>query len=224
MEKTILTPKQLEFLELIKVDPEITKRFYLTGGTALAEFYLKHRLSEDIDLFTEENEVDQKIIEAYLKKISTILSVKKIDRSVFMGLVSYFLIFKDGNKLKVDFNYYPFPRIEKGLKFGKLQIDSVRDIAVNKVHTIFVSPRDRDYIDLYFIMKNGNYDLNQLILDAKIKFDWHIDKLTLVSQLLRVKEIKILETPKILVPFDKKEMDNFFIKEAKKLGISIFKE
>jgi len=68
MEKTILTSKQLEFLELVKVESEITKRFYLTGGTALAEFYLKHRLSEDIDLFTEEEEVDQKLIEAYLKK------------------------------------------------------------------------------------------------------------------------------------------------------------
>jgi len=224
MEKTILTPKQLEFLELVKVEPEITKRFYLTGGTALAEFYLKHRLSEDIDLFTEENEVDQKLVEAYLKKISVILSVKKIDRSVFMGLMSYFLIFKDSSKLKVDFNYYPFPRIEKVLKFGKLQIDSIRDIAANKVHTIFVSPRDRDYIDLYFIMKSGNFNLSQLIRDAKIKFDWHIDKLTLVSQLLRVKEIKILETPKILVPFDKKEMDDFFIKEAKKLTSSILKD
>ena len=68
MEKTILTSKQLEFLELIKVESQITERFYLTGGTALAEFYLKHRLSEDIDLFTEEEEVDQKLIEAYLKK------------------------------------------------------------------------------------------------------------------------------------------------------------
>ena len=84
---------------------------------------------------------------------------------------------------------------------GKLQIDSIRDIAANKVHTIFMSPRDRDYIDLYFIIKSGNFSLNQLILDAKIKFDWHIDKLTLVSQLLRVKEIKVLETPKIIVPF-----------------------
>jgi len=46
----------------------------------------------------------------------------------------------------------------------------------------------------------------------------------LVSQLLRVKEIKILETPKILVPFDKKEMDKFFIEEARKLGSSILKE
>ncbi|TRZ53269.1 hypothetical protein D4R99_01130 [bacterium] len=223
MGKTILTSKQLEFLELIKLEPQITKRFYLAGGTALAEFYLKHRLSEDIDLFTEEKEVDQKLIDAYLKKISTRLLIKKINRSVFMGLVSYFLIYKDGGKLKVDFNYYPFPRIENGLKFGKLQIDSIRDIAANKIHTIFINPRDRDYIDLYFIMKTQNLNLNQLIIDAKSKFDWDIDRLTLVSQLLRVKEIKILETPKMIIPFNKKEMDNFFIEEAKKLDVSILK-
>ncbi|MCD6318273.1 nucleotidyl transferase AbiEii/AbiGii toxin family protein [Candidatus Aerophobetes bacterium] len=30
--------------------------FYLTGGTALSEFYIGHRLSYDLDLFTGEKE------------------------------------------------------------------------------------------------------------------------------------------------------------------------
>ncbi len=222
MGKTILTPKQFEFLELIKVEPRITKAFYLTGGTALSEFHLKHRLSEDLDFFIEEKEVNQKLVEAYLKKISIKLSIKEIKRSVFMGLFSYSLTFKDGSKLKVDFNYYPFPRIEKGTKYGNLSIDSLRDIAANKVHTLFVKPRDRDYIDLYFIMKNSDLKLNQLILDAKAKFDWDIDKLTLASQFMRVKEAGVLETPKLLVPFDKKQMDDFFENEAIKLRKGIF--
>lgn len=222
MGKTILTPKQFEFLELVKVDLRVTKAFYLTGGTALSEFYLKHRLSEDLDFFTEEKEVDQGLIEAYLKKISTHIPIKEIKRSIFMGLFSYSLTFKDGGKLKVDFNYYPFPRIEKGTKYGTLSIDSLRDIAANKVHTLFVKPRDRDYLDLYFIMKNSDLKLNQLILDAKAKFDWDIDKLTLASQLLRVKEIDILETPKLLAPFDKRQMDDFFMSEANKLRKGIF--
>lgn len=33
---------------------EFKEIFYLTGGTALSVFYLKHRLSEDLDFFTEE--------------------------------------------------------------------------------------------------------------------------------------------------------------------------
>lgn len=75
MGKTILTPKQSQFLELTSKDKQITSRFYLTGGTALSEFYLKHRLSYDIDLFTEKQEVDQRLVEAFFKKISHALEV-----------------------------------------------------------------------------------------------------------------------------------------------------
>ena len=120
MGKTILTPKQLDFLELAQTQACITKRFYLTGGTALAEFYLKHRLSEDIDLFSEK-EVRPRVIEAFLKGISLKLGVSKIIKERFLGLYTYKLQYKDGGSLKIDFNYYPFPRIEKGVCFGKLK-------------------------------------------------------------------------------------------------------
>ena len=91
MGKTILTPKQLNFLELVQADTQITKRFYFTGGTALAEFYLQHRLSEDIDLFTEEEEVNQSVVLAFLKRISPKLSIVKISKKQFLGLFSFIL-------------------------------------------------------------------------------------------------------------------------------------
>src|SRR3989344_5515003 len=223
MGKTILTSKQLNFLELIQQDKQITKRFYFTGGTALAEFYLKHRLSEDIDLFTEQKEVDQKVVEVFLRKISPELSVVKISKSLFLGLVSFILHFKDGEKLKVDFNYYPFPRIEKGLKYKNLEVDSLYDIAVNKVHTLFMRARSRDYVDLYFILKRQDYSLEKLILDAKAKFDWDIERGGLISQFMRVVDIGIEDLPRMLVPFDIKKMEKFFLNEAKKLKKEILK-
>ena len=119
MGKTILTPKQLNFLEIIQQDKQITSRFYFTGGTALAEFYLQHRLSEDIDLFTEAQEVNQATVNAFLKRISPQLSIKEIKPTQFMGLFSYILVFNDNEQLKVDFNYYPFPRIHKGKKYKR---------------------------------------------------------------------------------------------------------
>lgn len=67
--------EQLNFLEFIQKEPQITKRFYWTGGTALSEVYLKHRLSEDIDLFNEIEEVDQTLIDGFLKKISIPLKI-----------------------------------------------------------------------------------------------------------------------------------------------------
>lgn len=221
MGQTILTPKQSQFLERIQVEPEITKRFYLTGGTALSAFYLHHRLSYDIDLFTENEEVDQKLVEVFLKTISPQLDVIQIKRSQFMGLFSYSLVYKDHDELKVDFSYYPFPRIQEGTSFKKLQIDSVYDIAVNKIHTIFTRPRSRDYLDLYFIMSQYKYPLDKLIMDAKIKFDWHIDKMTLASQFIRVKDVD--ESSLVVVPFDKKEMEKFFLSQAQLLKSGIFK-
>ena len=222
MGKNILTPKQLNFLQLAASNQQITKRFYLTGGTALSEFYLKHRLSEDIDLFCEKEEVEVSVVEAFLKKIAPELGIKKIKRSQFLGLTSHFLVYKDGEELKVDFNYYPFPRIGKGTNFDSLEIDSIYDIAVNKVHTLFMRPRPRDYVDLYFIMSKENYPLEKLIIDAKAKFDWDIDKVNLATQFIRVKD-SAEDFPKMLVPFNRKAMIEFFLAQARNLEPEIFK-
>lgn len=223
MGQTILTPKQSEFLELAQSESQIVKHFYLTGGTALAEFYLHHRFSEDIDLFSEKYEVNHSATDAFLKKISPKLKIKSIERSQFLGLVSYILTYKDGQKLKVDFNYYPFLRIEAGRKFGHLQIDSLIDIAANKIHTIFMKPRTRDYIDLFFIFKDKSMDLNALILLAKAKFDWDIDKMNLANQFIRVKDINKKDYPNVLVPFNLNEMECFFLTLAKDLKKDILK-
>lgn len=208
-------------MEHVSKDREITKQFYLTGGTALSEFYLQHRLSYDIDLFTEKQEVDQILTEAFLKKISQSLGVVEIKRSQMMGLVSYILVFDNGKELKIDFNYYPFPGIEKGASFKNLRVDSVYDIAANKLHTIFMQPRSRDYLDLYLIMQKYNYPLDKLILAAKAKFDWHIDKITLASQFIKVTDFD--ESSLMIIPFNKKAMDEFFLSLAKSLEGEIFK-
>jgi len=49
----IITAGQLDFLRAFS-SLEDSGHFYLTGGTALAEFYLGHRRSFDLDLFTAE--------------------------------------------------------------------------------------------------------------------------------------------------------------------------
>lgn len=48
---SLLTPSQKAFLTEFFKQP-VGQEFFLTGGTALAEYYLHHRYSEDIDLFT----------------------------------------------------------------------------------------------------------------------------------------------------------------------------
>ena len=186
----------------------------------MAEFYLHHRKSVDIDLFTEKEEIDFKATDAFLKRISSKLKIKKFDRSQFLGLVSYKLIYEDKNELKVDFNYYPFPPINKRVNFKGLKIDSVEDIAANKIHTLFMKPRGRDYVDLYCILQKYDFSLRKLVLDVKAKFDWDIDKITLASQFLKVKDFS--PDYQMVIPFNPKNMEAFYFKLAKSLEEDIF--
>lgn len=222
MGKTILTPKQLNFLELATKAGEITKRFYLTGGTALSEFYLKHRFSDDIDLFSEK-EVSHTLVEAFLQKIAPKLGIKKIVKQQILGLYTYKLQHKDGDSLKTDFSFYPFPRVEKGKNFGNLEISSLYDIAVNKIHTIAMRTNARDFVDIYFIFKETEYhDLQKIRLDSQAKFDWPLEAKNLINQFLKVKDLTGF--PKMLKPFNRKDLENFFLNLAKGLEKEIFKQ
>jgi hypothetical protein len=207
-------------LELVNQNKQITQKFYWTDGTVLAEFYLKHRLSEDIDLFCENEEVDQKLVEAFLRKSKDQLNIREIKGSNFLGLFSYHLIYNDQESLKIDFNYYPFGRIQKGAKYRNIEIDSLYDIAVNKVHTIAMKPRARDFIDIFFIVKEKKYTFHDLMMQSKAKFDWDIDHIQLGSQLLKAQDVK--DYPRMIKKIDNKKWQDFFVNEAKKLKKEIF--
>ena len=213
-EVKILTPQQESFLNLVGEEKSIRDNFYFTGGTPLAAFYLKHRLSEDIDLFSEE-EVDILQARNFIGKAQKKLRINKVDYRQYYGLHTFQLYFSETDILKVDFNYYPFPRIEKGLVYKNVSVDSALDIAVNKVHTIALKPRARDFIDIYFLIKDKNYDFKDLLAKAKIKFDWHIDAIQLGSMLLQSKNVK--DFPRMIRDINDKDWQDFFVEEAKKL-------
>src|SRR3989339_236476 len=51
---SILSDNQRRLLTLLSEEIRIYQTFYLSGGTALAEFYLQHRLSEDLDFILKQ--------------------------------------------------------------------------------------------------------------------------------------------------------------------------
>lgn len=218
--KEILTLHQKQFLEFASKIDYIYKNFYLTGGTALAAFYFHHRLSEDLDFFNENEEVNLQVLNRVLGKFEKENKVKKIEQRSIFGIHNFFFHFPNKEVLKVDFSYYPFPRIARGIKFKNIIIDSDYDIAVNKVHTIAMQPRARDFIDIYFLIKEKGYNINDLIMKARAKFDWHIDAIQLGSQLLKAKEVK--DFPRMIKKINHQEWQEFFVKEAKKLEKEVF--
>lgn len=151
--KTILSKKQQKLLEIISRDEKLCVFFYLTGDTALAEYYLYHRLSEDLDFFSEE-EFDPQMIFVFWKKVQKEAGIKKIDFQQSFNRNLFFL-YINKEIIKTEFTYFPFPRIENQKKIGNLAVDSLLDITVNKLFTIYQKPRARDFIDLYFILQAG---------------------------------------------------------------------
>src|SRR3990167_2091994 len=146
---SILSENQKTLLNLLSQEKAIYSNFYLTGGTALAEFYLHHRLSEDLDFFSEQ-EFDPQSISVILKKIQIAVGWKSIEYQQSFNRNLFFL-HTDTDVIKTEFTYFPFIRIEQKQKIGELFIDSIVDIAVNKIFTICQNPRSRDFIDLYLI-------------------------------------------------------------------------
>lgn len=221
---TILTPVQRKFLELVLKEPYLLRLYYWTGGTVLSEFYLHHRESYDIDLFTEKEEVNLPSVSKFISIAGKKLDAAQTSHARFLGLQSFHLSFAKGESLKVDFNYYPFPRINIGRKWNGIAIDSLQDIAVNKVHTIAMRPRERDYIDLYFILKdhvNALIAVRELIGLAKAKFDWHIESHQLGENFSKVVTVK--DIPKMLLPFKRDKMVDFYLALAKSLKKDIFR-
>ncbi|MBI4653190.1 nucleotidyl transferase AbiEii/AbiGii toxin family protein [Candidatus Kuenenbacteria bacterium] len=219
MAETILSQNQKKVLNIISRDKKICRFFYLSGGTALAEFYLKHRLSEDLDFFSE-NEFDAQAISVFLKKNKEILGIEKNDYEQSFNRNLFFLQLKK-DIIKTEFTYFPFLRINKSLKKDSLEIDSLLDIAVNKIFTIYQKPRARDFIDLYFINKKTGWKISELVKKAKIKFDFHIDPLQLGSQFILAESVK--DYPIMRKKINRKDWQNYFINEAQKLENLILK-
>ena len=147
---TLLSPFQNSFLvEFFR----LTQDFYLTGGTALSAFYLQHRYSEDLDLFTSNDAFFQKVDE-FVGEVSTRLKVAL--KPVL--ITSFFKHFKIGSQeslLTLHFSKdVPF-HVKPPNRFGEILVDSIEDITTNKICAALGRTEIKDLIDLYFLDKAG---------------------------------------------------------------------
>jgi len=215
--KEILTKNQITVLDKIGSDRFITENFYLTGGTALAAFYLNHRYSEDLDFFSEK-EFDIFNLNVFFSQIKKNLRIKKIDFQQSYNRNLFFLHF-DNEILKAEFTFFPFPRLDRGEKQKDLAIDSILDIGVNKLFTIYQRTKARDFIDLYSICRHKGYLVSDLIKKARIKFDWHLDLIQLGTQFVKATEAE--DYPRMIKNLPIQDWQNFFMEEAKKFKTEI---
>lgn len=149
--------KPTEQLMRFMATQDIVSDFVLVGGSALS-YYLKHRSSEDLDLFSSSDILNKAKIDQWVEKISKHNhSVKKIlDESQ----VDYII---DG--VKVSFCGSGLPCIHQNKKtlFNKLHIADLKVLTALKAKTIGSRSETRDYHDMAVLVQD--YGL-QCIINA----------------------------------------------------------
>ena len=125
----------------------LATNFFMTGGTTLAVFYLNHRTSEDLDFFSTQFR-DLGIIDLSLKRIF------KKDISLVQSSSDFFSYLIRGTKVDIVFD--PLSSVERRphvvLETGRqILIDTLDNIASNKLSAVVRRSEAKDLIDLYFI-------------------------------------------------------------------------
>lgn len=117
---------------------------------------------------------------------------------------------------KIDFAYYPYDPIDRPTVWEGLRVESLRDMTVNKVQAIATRFQARDYVDLWFLLREGpETDLDRLLGLVRAKFDAGVDRFALAHRFLMVSEVE--ELPRMIRPVSKDELVAFFEGLAKSL-------
>lgn len=214
---SIFTREQKIIFDGITKNQYIAQNFYFTGGTALSVSYLQHRYSEDLDFFCD-HQFDSQIVLNLMNSLKDKYHFHFQAESI-ENVHMYFIQFPNKKELKVDFNYYPYKRIEKGAVEDGIMIDSLLDIAVNKLLTINQRADVKDFVDFYFLEpKFGIWDL---IVGVRVKFGLELEPWLLSSDLLKIEDFDIL--PRMVKPLKMEDLKKFFRMKAQEVAKKVIK-
>lgn len=197
-----------------------SEHFYLTGGTALAEFYLKHRKSDDLHFFTPEEE----IIIPFSRGLEEMLKAEGMAIQRQRGLHTFVeLMAERGNETTMihltQDTAFRFEQTKEFPQYPELKVDSLVDIASNKLLTLFGRASLRDFIDVYVLIKKGLFGPQELIEKAKVK-DPGFDLYWLGVAFERIKTFKDNSTEMLLLvePVNFEELVVFFNQWREKIA------
>jgi hypothetical protein len=145
---------------LRKLEKEtVFKDYFLVGGTALA-LQIGHRISVDIDLFTQQElcipEITNYLIQNHAGNYQLLNSQKMIYQVVIEGI-------------KVDFVQHPFKLVEPVYYNNHITYLGKNDIAAMKLHAIETSGnRAKDFVDIFFLLKE--ISLEKMFESYRIKY------------------------------------------------------
>ncbi len=184
LHKETVQPGTLELIKQLQAEPDL-KKFYLVGGTALA-LQIGHRISDDIDFFTNQS-FDSTQLAEYLEK-NFQMSVHYLHKNTIKGFI---------HNVLVDLITHNYERVEPEIEIDGVKMLSKADIAAMKVNAITGNgTRIKDFIDLYFLLKE--FSFQQIIEFYRKKYNQRND-FHAVKSLTFFEDIDAASWPKMLL-------------------------
>jgi hypothetical protein len=128
---------------------ELAPIFYLAGGTALA-IQLGHRESIDLDWFSQAD-YDAQIAKRFLAVLGNFTVLGESSGTIH-GTI---------DDVKVSFLRYQYPLLFPLIEYEGISLADERDIAAMKIDAISSRGSKKDFIDLFFLLKE--YSLQEIL-------------------------------------------------------------
>lgn len=158
---------------VLLMQSKVFNEFRLIGGTALS-LQLGHRISVDIDLFTdaEYGSIDFDAIEEFLET-----NFNYVDNSfgTVVGMGKSYLIGEDrDNAVKLDLYYTTDPFMDPPLINDNLRMATLEEIIAMKIDVIQRTGRKKDFWDLYEVLPR--YSISEMIALHKKRYKYSHDE------------------------------------------------
>ncbi len=179
-------------------------KYYLAGGTALA-LYLGHRVSYDLDFFSQSPASPEEIRNQLVKDNQ--LEIFQNDQGTFNGILA---------ATKLSFFVYPYSLIEPLAQFENVKVASLADITCMKLEALASRGVKRDFIDMYFLLQDRSLQ-SALDLFQKKYAQQNISLSHILKSLVYFEDADPEPMPNMLVPADWETIKTFFRTEVKDL-------
>ena len=169
------------------------KDYYLVGGTALS-LHIGHRISEDIDLFTNSKLKKEEILSFIKSNISDDIKITNSEEKILQ-------LYSDNKKLKIDFVELPYKLINPLIKKDGICLVGMDDLAAMKVSATGTRGNEaKDFVDLYYILKYMS--IEKIFDNFKKKYETN-DILHYVRSAMYFDDIKEDSWKSIKIMYDK---------------------
>jgi predicted nucleotidyltransferase component of viral defense system len=176
-----LSKIQLAVLEALAQSP-LRNRFYWTGGTLLAEKYLHHRHSYDVDVFTDTPFRYEEVL-PLVQEVKKRVKLKRVEERKVSDRWEFFL--HNHQEVRFEFVHYQFPHLKPRKTWQGVLVDSLEDLAANKTMALVERHAPKDAVDIYFLMTKKKFTPKRLLALAGKKFGLQMHEDTFLSEALR---------------------------------------